>query len=89
MNDVIIFVIHGIIGALLHLLIHVERLSDIKDYTKDIIIGGIAGYIYYHLYSYYSLPNGFLAIIFGYFSKDIIYVLFEKKFKRIIEKLVW
>jgi hypothetical protein len=61
----------------------------VKDLTKfcalrNYVVGAIGGYIYYYLHSDYNFPNGFIAIVFGYFSKDIIESLFERMKKRIM-----
>lgn len=79
------FVFHGILGALLHVLVHAEKPSDLKEFTniRNILVGGIAGYIYYVMHTSYNLPDSAVAIVFGYFARDLI----EATFERIKDKL--
>lgn len=84
---IILYVVHGILGALLNVLIWSQKPEDLKEFEslKTYIIGGIAGYIYYLLVNNYNFPDSFMSVVFGYFAKDIIDSLFER-FRNVIMK---
>jgi len=82
---VILFIVNGLIGAFLSTLFWAKELNYLKtfDALRNIIVGAIAGYIYYLMHSEYNFPNGLMSLVFGYFGKDLIEAVFEK-FKSMI-----
>jgi len=82
---IILFVINGLIGSFLSTLFWAKDKYDLKtfDALRNIIVGAIAGYIYYLMHSEYNFPNGLMSLVFGYFGKDLIEAVFEK-FKSMI-----
>jgi len=74
MEQLIAFIILGAIGGLAYILVNTNSLREALQYRylKHIVLGGIAGLIYYFLYSNYSFPDGVMAIISGYASADFI-----------------
>lgn len=74
--DAVLFTVHGFLGSLLYILVHM--ITNTREAIRRIAIGSIAGYIYFQLYSTYGFPDGLMAIVFGYFSVDIIENVFEK-----------
>lgn len=78
--ETIIFILHGLLGAFLNVLIWAKKPEDLKEFetAKVYVIGAIAGYIYYLLYQNYSFPDSFMAVVFGYFAKDTIESLLER-----------
>jgi hypothetical protein len=82
---VLLFTIHGLIGSFLATLLKARKVKDLAKFcaVRNYVVGALAGYIYYYIHYDYNVPNGFLAIVFGYFSKDIIESLFERMKKRI------
>ncbi len=74
MEQLINFVILGALGGALRVLIHTESLREAITYanSKWVIIGAISGLAYYFLYTDYSFPNSFMAIVVGYTGADFI-----------------
>jgi len=72
--EVLVFIVLGAIGGLAYILVNTNSLEEALQYRyiKHIILGGIAGLIYYFLYANYSFPDGVMAIISGYASADFI-----------------
>jgi uncharacterized YccA/Bax inhibitor family protein len=72
--EVIAFTILGAIGGLAYILVNTNSLEEALQYRylKHIVLGGIAGLMYYFLYSNYSFPDGVMAIVSGYASADFI-----------------
>lgn len=85
MLTIILYILHGILGSLLHTLVWATKAEDLKEFEsiKRYVIGGLAGYIYYLLVSSYAFPDSFMAIVFGYFSEDVIESIMER-FKKVI-----
>jgi uncharacterized membrane protein YeaQ/YmgE (transglycosylase-associated protein family) len=86
MNDVLIFVIHGFLGALLATWLWAKSFKDLYSFeaVRNYIVGLIIGYVYSLLHSQYNFPNAVMSIVAGYFGKDFIEAVFErlKSFKR-------
>lgn len=81
--EIIIFIFNGLVGAVLR-----ELLEDNKFRTREwliriIFVGAISGYIYYLLYSSYGFPDRLMALVFGYFSYDLLPRIF-KELKKVI-----
>ena len=70
----IIFVVNAIIGATLNVLMWSKKQNDLHSWKaiKTILIGAIAGYIYWWGYETHGFPDGFMSIIVGYASEDFI-----------------
>jgi len=80
MNDLILFIVNGMIGAILNVLMWSKSFKDLKSFKsfKIIIIGALAGYIYWWAHSEYNIPNGLLCIMAGYTAEDFFEWLLEK-----------
>jgi uncharacterized MnhB-related membrane protein len=74
METLIAFTVLGAIGGLAYILVNTNSLEEALQYRylKHIVLGGIAGLIYYFLYTNYSFPDGVMAIVSGYASADFI-----------------
>jgi len=72
----IFFAFHGLLGGILWLLINWKWIK--KAVIQHTIVSALAGYVFFLLHSSYNLPNLIGAMIFGYFSVDIIKELFER-----------
>ena len=70
----LVFIVLGAIGGLAYILVNTNSLEEALQYKymKHLVLGGIAGLIYYFLYANYSFPDGVMAIISGYASADFI-----------------
>jgi hypothetical protein len=81
--DVIVFIVLGAIGGLAYILVNTNSLEEALQYKymKHIALGGIAGLIYYFLYTNYSFPDGVMAIVLGYASADFIPALARRLIK--------
>jgi len=79
-EDMILYTVHGALGAFLAILMWSKSFRDLKTYEtfQHVLIGAISGYIYYYLHSEYSLPNSLMAIVVGYFGKDFVEALMER-----------
>ncbi len=84
----LLFMLHGLLGALLAVVVWSKSARDLYSYdaVRSYIIGALAGYIYYYLYSEYSFPNAVMSIIAGYFGKDFIEALLDKFKHKLIYK---
>lgn len=76
-----IFIFHGLIGGILYILIN-KIWRKRKEVCRRLIVSAISGYIYYLLHSSYSFPDSVMAIVFGYFSVDVIKKIFEEMLYR-------
>jgi hypothetical protein len=74
------FIVLGALGGVLHVLVHTSSLKEAIQYnsSKWVIIGAISGLAYYFLYSDYSFPNSFMAIVVGYTGADFITAAAER-----------
>jgi len=78
--SVIVFVINGLLGGLTCALLHAKSFNEVSSYMsiRAIVLGAIAGYIYYYMFTEWNLPNSVMAFIFGYSFKDMLDSLYEK-----------
>ena len=78
--SVIIFTINGLLGGLTCALLHAKSFNEVLTYTsiRAIVLGAVAGYIYYYMFTEWNLPNSVMAFIFGYSFKDMLDSLYEK-----------
>jgi uncharacterized membrane protein YeaQ/YmgE (transglycosylase-associated protein family) len=74
------FILMGIIGAVLYVLIWSRNWEDLKQYevVRHIAVGAIVGYVYGILHSDYNFPNAIMSIVAGYFGPDFIEGLMER-----------
>jgi uncharacterized membrane protein YeaQ/YmgE (transglycosylase-associated protein family) len=77
--EIIHFILLGGLGAFLSDLIWAEKLQDLYSFEalRSIIIGFIVGYLYQLLYQNYGFPDLVMAMVAGYFGKDVVKGLFE------------
>ena len=78
--SIIVFTINGLLGGLTCVLLHAKSWEEVLTYTsiRALILGAIAGYIYYFFFSEWGFPNTVMAFIFGYSFKDMLDSLYEK-----------
>jgi len=81
--ELLMFTVLGAIGGLAYILVNTNSLEEALQYRylKHIMLGGIAGLMYYFLYSNYSFPDGVMAIVSGYASADFIPALAKRLMK--------
>ena len=86
--SIIIFTINGLLGGLVCALLHAKSFNEILTYTsiRAIILGAIAGYIYYYMFTEWNFPNSIMAFIFGYSFKDMFESLYVKYREKYMEK---
>jgi hypothetical protein len=74
------FVVSGLLGGVTSALLWAKSWQDLKKYDvfRAIVLGAIGGYLYYLMYTEWSLPNGVVAFFIGYSFKDIVEGLAEK-----------
>jgi hypothetical protein len=83
LETMITFTILGAIGGLAYILVNTNSLGEALQYKymKHLVLGGIAGLMYYFLYANYSFPDGVMAIVSGYASADFIPALSKRLMK--------
>jgi flagellar biosynthesis protein FliR len=88
MELLIHFIVLGALGGALRLLLHTDTLMEALSYanSKWVLVGGIVGLAYYFLYTDYSFPNHFMALIAGYSGADFIDAG-SRKLNRILHEL--
>jgi len=84
--QILLFIFHGLLGAVLAELLKAKAPKTLVKWSaaKHYFIGIISGYIYWWLHSEYNFPNAFMAIVFGYFSKDLLEKIFEMFRKKML-----
>jgi len=70
----IAFILHGLLGAVLSVLVSSKNPRELAKYEsiKDYVLGAVAGYIYYLMHVSYHLPDSVVAVAVGYFARDFI-----------------
>jgi ABC-type xylose transport system permease subunit len=88
MEQLIAFTMLGALGGILRILLHTESLSEALIYanSKWVLVGAITGLAYFYLYSDYSFPNSFMALIAGYSGADFIEAG-SRRLNRIVREL--
>ena len=76
LSTVVLFIIHGVLGALAYCLIWREY--EREELMRRLSLGAIAGYLYSYMVINYSLPDGIIAFIVGYWCVDFIEALAER-----------
>lgn len=67
---------NAVIGAIAY--IYFNSVTERDKRIRHIILAGIAGYIYFYLYSEHNYPNSFMAIVVGWFAPDLIEGIMKK-----------
>jgi len=82
LNELLYFVFTGFLGGLAYVLLKSQKWEDLKKFmmVRRVIIGAIAGFIYFFLWSDYDFPNTIMSFVSGYFGCDFIESL-VKRFK--------
>jgi uncharacterized membrane protein YeaQ/YmgE (transglycosylase-associated protein family) len=77
--EIIHFILLSGLGAFLSDLIWAEKVQDLYNFKalKNVVIGFIVGYLYHLLYQNYGFPDLVMAMVAGYFGKDLVEGLFE------------
>jgi len=72
--SLLLFIVNSVVGALLNVLMWAEKPEELRSWraVRTVLIGCIAGYIYWWAHSEWSLPNGLVAIMAGYTAQDFI-----------------
>ncbi|PUA31332.1 MAG: hypothetical protein B7O98_09500 [Zestosphaera tikiterensis] len=80
MNDLLLFIVNGTLGAFLNVLMWSKAVEDLKSFKtfKLVFIGALTGYIYWWAHSEYNIPNGLLSIMAGYTAEDFLEWIMEK-----------
>ena len=80
MFEVLLFTLHGLLGAALAVLVKAYSWRYLKTWPaiKYYLLGLASGYIYWWLHSEYSFPNAFASIAAGYFSSDFILSVMDR-----------
>lgn len=87
-NTAIIFVVLGLFGGLVHVVVKAEGWDDLKKFSafKRSILGGACGFIYYCLHSEQDFPNSVMTIVSGYMGTDFILSVVDRYRKGTREK---
>jgi len=64
------FIVNALIGAVAY--IYFYSIYDKKQAVRQLILAGIAGYIYFIGHSEYNFPNTLVTIVVGWFAPDFI-----------------
>ena len=80
MVEPLLFTLHGLLGAFIAVLMRAYSWRYLKTWSavKRYLLGVIAGYIYYYLWSEFNFPNAVMSIVWGYFAKEMLESLFER-----------
>jgi len=65
-------IVLGVLGAFTNVLLHSTSFEELKKYrnTSTILLGAIAGYVYYLMIQSYNFPDHVVTFIVGYFARD-------------------
>jgi len=79
-SSLLIFVVNAIIGAFLNVLMWAKSWQEVRGFEaiKTVLIGAIAGYLYWFGHAEHGLPDGMMAIVVGYAGKDFVEWALEK-----------
>ncbi|RLG72674.1 MAG: hypothetical protein DRO23_10085 [Thermoprotei archaeon] len=77
---VLYFTFMGLLGGFTWAFFRARRPNDLLKfyYVKRIVLGAIAGFLYYNIHTGYNLPNGIVAFVCGYFGTDFILAILRK-----------
>jgi len=78
--ELLYFSAMGFLGGLAYVLLMSEKWEDLKKFKmiRRLIIGAIAGIVYFFLWSDYNFPNTIMSFISGYFGCDFIETLVSR-----------
>jgi len=79
-SSLLLFVVNATIGAFLNVIMWAKSPSELKGFEaiKTILVGAIAGYLYWFGHQEHGLPDGMMAIVVGYCGKDVVEWIIEK-----------
>jgi len=72
----LLFVLNAIIGAIAY--IFFWSIKDRNVIIRQLVLAGIAGYIYWYMYNTYTIPNSLISVVIGWFAPDFIEAVMEK-----------
>lgn len=74
------FIFMGLIGGFTFIMIKAKGWDEFKEFTtvRRVIVGGIAGFLYYFVYSEWDFPNIVMSFVSGYMGTDFIEGLINK-----------
>jgi len=72
--ETLYFMLMGLFGSVVYVIIQAKGWEDFLTFEswKRYILGPFSGLFYNFLHSEYNFPNSVMAIVFGYFSIDLI-----------------
>jgi len=72
--SVFLFIMNAILGAFTNVLMWSKRVGDLATFRafKHVVIGGIAGYVYWLLHEVHHVPDGVMSFVVGYVAEDFI-----------------
>ena len=87
-STILHFVLMGMLGGILYVLIWAKSIDDIVsfDSLRHIAISAIAGVIYMILHTEYGFQDSIMTIVAGYFGDDFIQALLERFMEKIKPK---
>ena len=64
----------GLLGGIAYVLVWTKSYAELKSFenARRTMLGGIAGFVYFFLYSDYAFPNLIMSLVSGYFAADFI-----------------
>jgi len=78
--SIMLFVVNAVIGAFLNVLMWSKSPKDVTSFEaiKTVVVGAIAGYIYWWGHQEHGFPDGMMSVLVGYSSKDFIDWVMDK-----------
>lgn len=79
-EQIIWFIFLGLLGGVTYIFINSDSIDDLITFEafKKYIVGGIAGLLYFILYSDYGFPNSIMCFVSGYSGTSFIKGLIDK-----------
>jgi hypothetical protein len=76
----LLFVVSGLLGGIAHGLVWARGWQDLIsfEFFRAVMLGGIGGFVFFLLYTEWSVPNGVIAFVWGYAFRDMVEALLSK-----------
>jgi len=70
----------GLLGGVANVILWAQDWNDLKQFKsfRQIVIGGIVGFVYTYLHSEYAFPNMVMAFVAGYMGTDALQGIIER-----------
>jgi len=77
---IVSFTILGLLGGFAHGFVLAKSWDDLKKFTftKGIVCGAIAGFLYYFMWSEWTFPNAVMAFFFGWWGRIVLPAIAER-----------